>query len=225
MAKGRNLILSGMSGSIGDITVTPGEGGEVILKEKIHTNPSRTVAQVAQRSRFMTAGQYAKAMKADADYIAIAEKLKSSGRKWVGPYQVAQQDWLNGTELLTAVEDGSVAGAARLLFTGHTISSVEVSVLTFASSYVEDQDQAVINSFDATTCAAYLTDNGDGTYTFDWEAFKTNEGPTEAHLLLKVSVTNKAARTFDFDPVADHAQGDDEWLTTFGDALSFLANK
>lgn len=56
MAIGKNLLLKGMSGSLGNFTVVPLADGHVILKEKISsmTNP-RTLKQMVQRFKMKNA--------------------------------------------------------------------------------------------------------------------------------------------------------------------------
>jgi hypothetical protein len=109
MAKaGRNVLLNGIVGTIGDqLVIKRGRGCSTIISKKPTFSPDRvfTQAQLARQEAFRAATAYAKAKKHEPVYLALAEGTEKTG------YNVAVADWLHPPQILQVDLGGWTAGS------------------------------------------------------------------------------------------------------------------
>jgi hypothetical protein len=123
----KNIFLEGVSGSIGDhLVLKRTRGGRTILCKKPRFRRDRTFseAQLARQQVFGEATEYAKQMKDEPLYVAIAKKKDRTG------FNVAVADWLNPPQILE-IDLGGWDGAAQDLIRMRVrddVQVVEVSV-------------------------------------------------------------------------------------------------
>ena len=92
-----NIIISGVSGAIGDqLVLKRVRGGRTILCKKPTFREDRkfSEAQLARQQAFREASAYATMMKREPIYLAIAKGTARTG------YNVAMSDWLNPPQIL-----------------------------------------------------------------------------------------------------------------------------
>jgi hypothetical protein len=96
MAKvGKNIVIQGISGSLGDqLVIQGGKGGQTIIRTKpTPSSKEPTPAQQATRERFQEATAYGKAAK---DTPAYVEKAAGTPQT---TYNVAVADWFHAPEV------------------------------------------------------------------------------------------------------------------------------
>lgn len=175
MAKGRNIILHGFSGRLGDTLVIRQRGGETILSAapgERDTEP--TEAQKVQQRKFQEAIIYGKTQMADAaskaEYEARADEMRSA-------FNVAVADFFNAPEIdevdVTAY-NGSAGSSIRVrAVDDFKVEQVHVSISNDDGSLVEAGD-------------AVLQDNG-----LDWVYTATADNTETSGDKIVVRVSDK----------------------------------
>ena len=227
MAKGRNLVLDGFAGSIGSLTVTPGENGTRILKAKITENNSNTSAQQKQRGNFKVAGMFAAAMAIDAVYIAAEAAARAAGKKFVSAYQLASTDKLKGAVCNGAYPHPITAGSVVLMFDAITLTDVEVQVDEYAGdplvAALAGTPLTPVVSHDDAAAGSFLSQDANDNYIFDFLGFEGSITPdaSTTHLSLVVTGINVPGTRV----IINISELPVPKLTTFGEALSYLETK
>lgn len=98
MAKvNRNILLNGLSGTVGDqLVIKRVRGGGTIVTNKPTFSANRifSAEQLAHQQAFQEATAYGKAMKREPIYVALAEGTAKTG------YNIAVGDWFNPPKIL-----------------------------------------------------------------------------------------------------------------------------
>ena len=122
----RNILLSGVSGSLGDRWVIQmGRGGQTIIRSKPGASDQPpSPAQEAQRQRFREAIAYAKETKGEAVYVEKAAGTVKSA------YNVAVADWLHPPEVVE-VDLAAWRGGVGETLRARVRDDVKVEKVTF----------------------------------------------------------------------------------------------